>query len=224
MDQKSVFTSGTAQSVPRFTLQTSTVTTSPLLTQQLIQPSAQTQQLGGNSSLSAIVPQPSSQSLGGPSPLSSPQMQPLVKAPTPGMPLSVGSVSSYTMSATPTQSTVTNVNMVGVKTEFNAATPNDLLQTLMADVKVEPKTELTNSLLSEDDSKLDVASIGATQQIDQSSVEPEGGPSSMSTDMEDCSTPANSSLLGSSLDVKPDLSSTMQLSHPKHVAKKGKCI
>lgn len=221
MDQKSVFAAGTAQPVPRFALHTATATSSPLLTQQLIQASTQPQQQGILSS--TVVGQlPSGQSVGGPSPLASPLMPSMIKAPTPGMPSSVGSASSYTLSATPNQSVVTNFSTVGIKTEVNSAMSGDMLQTFLTDTKVEVKTELTNSLSVEDDSKLDVASIGATQQIDQSSVEQEGGPSSMSTDVDECSMSGNNSLLGPSLDVKPDVCSSSQPNPPKPSAKKCK--
>jgi hypothetical protein len=176
-----------------------TTISSSVLSQQLTQ-SASQQQLN-----SITIGQPPRQLLSGQ--LSSPPPQPVLKAPTPGMPSSVGSA-SYPTAATPNQSFGAPMS---VKTELS--------QILGSDSMPELKTEFTGCN-AEEDIKPDITAMSITQQSDQGSVD--DASSNMATDLEDCSTASSSSLLGPPLEVKQDPSSGQPSNPVKPVAKKGK--
>lgn len=128
----------------------------------------------------------------------------MMKAPTPGMPSSVGSA-SYPTAATPNQS-------IGAP----ASVKTELSQILSGDSLLEPKIEPTSCNTAEEDIKLDIAIAPHSNQpsVDDASA-------TSATDMDD-STASSSSLLGPPLEVKQEPSSVTQVNPVKPVAKKGK--
>jgi len=198
MEQKPFF--GNTQPSLRFNVPANARTSisGTVLSQPLVQSSSQ-QQFSN-----VVVNQAPRPSLSGS--LSSPPPQPVLKAPTPGMPSSVGS-SSYPTALTPSQSIVTPVS---VKSEYNQVLGTEQMQMLLSDIKVEPKAEATGCNTMEEDSKSDINSVRSVQLTDQSV-----------DDVDDCSVNSTNSLLGSALEVKPECGTGAQLNQVKPVAKKG---